>query len=105
MPLDHLDEPIEEDRLAPWLAALASTAEEFGGRLAGALQTLHAVNDFPRLPIRSDTEAMVTVLRFATHTDWQRAAERLAALDAAGGSAAREREVRLLQPTARSSLR
>ncbi len=79
-----------------------------GGRLLPALRTLHAVNTFPRLPVREGVHMAVTLARFPD----QHAAVTLAshpackaALADPTGLVAGPRQLLRLIPTSRSALR
>jgi quinol monooxygenase YgiN len=80
--------------------------EATGGRVLARFVREHAVNNFPRLPVREADEVFVWFEGFRDQAAWdasRQAVDRAAA--AAGEGAARTADVLVLEPTARSELR
>lgn len=95
-----------------WLRAMHPALLTAGVQIAGVLRSEHAVNDFPRLPVRADAEVLVVVERHDSLTaaalSMRRRGDRPEFAEADAGLRELERAERqtaILQPTSRSALR
>ena len=97
-----------EQYLRRYRQAITPLVAAAGGRLLPALRTLHAVNTFPRLPVRGGVHMAVTLARFpdqhATAALASQPAYKAALADAMGLVAGPMQRLRLI-PTPRSALR
>jgi len=97
-----------EQYLRRYRQAITPLVAADGGRLLPALRTLHAVNSFPRLPVREGVHMAVTVARFpdqhATAAMVSQTAYKAVLTDPAGLVAGPTQRLRLI-PTPRSALR
>jgi hypothetical protein len=90
----HLATPVTDRDTARAADAMASSC-----RVDMVLRTLHAINDFPRLPVREDTETLVVVsTRFGPDDARQPATAEV--LDDLLGNAIRSVDTFRLRPTA-----
>ena len=100
------------DAVAFWLDAIRPSMQAAGVRLVAVLHSAHIENNFPRLPVRADVEALVVVSRHASGDDLRTATRRLESDESFAESGRKlaeleqhPRELLVLEPTARSSLR
>lgn len=98
----HLPPDLPEDKARQPACAIAIRAQAAGAAVLASLVSDHSPNGFPRLPVRADTNVVVTVVR-PPAWPWAELAERLKAADA--DVPALLVEIAGLWPTGRSRLR
>jgi hypothetical protein len=105
----HVREP--EAALAAWTASARPALLEAGADVVGVFQSHHVANNFPRLPVRTDVEALVVLTRYGSETEYAAAAQQRLSRNTSAAPWERFRsvqassEVLRLRPTARSALR
>jgi NIPSNAP len=109
-----MKEAVSSSQMESAASAIEAAFAEAGATLVAVLVTEHAVNTFPRLPIREDANVLVSISSYPNEVEYRRSLDRLRSspmwkervareLEAIGG--ALPPETLLLQPTGRSLLR
>ncbi len=109
-----MGEGVSPSQIESAAAAIEAAFSEAGATLLALLVTEHAVNTFPRLPVREDANVLVSVASYPDEEEYGRSMNRLKSLQIWNESVKRELEAiggglppdtLLLQPTSRSLLR